>query len=263
MRKISINLHDIIVLFGAHSIYIKVLTRVKGQTTSDWDTAEPGSPPTFPHTFNHHLLQTRKIPWTFLNQLITNCNFDMICECLYLLFHNTVRYDIGLRNLSTLHILPNPGQIFVNPGNICVSVITYIFNTLYNGVMLPGINSREVRPGAVHPEAGDPDDSPGVGENIGEQSPATVTIASVPSPVTRTQLVLPDGDPADGGVGRGAGGLADHGDLGLPQSVLRPAARAGGAPADDEGAAGGCEGEEVLVVVVVRQTGSSAVQSYR
>ena len=174
-----------------------------------------------------------------------------------------IRYDVGLRNLSTLHILPNPWQIFVNPGNIYVSVITFnIFNTLYNGVLLPCINSREVRPGAVHPEAGDPDDSPGVGENIGEQSAATVTIASVPSPVTRTQLVLPDGDPADGGVGRGAGGLADHGDLGLPQSVLRPAARAGGAPADDEGAAGGCEGDEVLVVVVVRQTGSSAVQSY-
>ena len=90
LRKISINLHDIIVLFGAHSIYIKVLTRVKGQTTSDWDTAEPCIPPTFPHTFNHHLLQTRKIPWTFLNQLITNCNFDMICECLFLLFRNKI-----------------------------------------------------------------------------------------------------------------------------------------------------------------------------
>ena len=55
--------------------------------------------------------------------------------------------------------------------------------------------------------------------------------------------------------------LAHNGHLGLPEAVLSPATRTGGAPPDYEGTAGSQERGEVLVVVVVGQTGSSAVQS--
>ena len=134
-----------------------------------------------------------------------------------------------------LHVLSYPGQVLVHPG----------------------VHPGEVRPGTVHPEAGHPDHCPGVAEGRGEQGAPAVSVAGVPGAVTCTHLVLPDGHPADGGVGGGAGVLSHHGDSRLPQSVLGPAPRAGGAPADDVGPIVGQEGAQLPVMVVVWQAGWS------
>ena len=53
---------------------------------------------------------------------------------------------------------------------------------------LPGVNPREVRPGAVHPEAGDAHHGPAAAELAGEQRAATVAVTRVACPVTSTQL---------------------------------------------------------------------------